>query len=716
MTIFLTDSLPNRSRKRRESDLPYLLINPPLTDPTQPYHSIPYLVGAARRAGFSGGRCVDANIDALNHLARPEQVGGLLDRARRTRERIEAAEAVTRADELDYRAALAAEGLAPDFVARAIEIFKDGPSFHHYPTYRQAVLAMKRWQELLCLDGTPQSIADFQVRLGGVVNLSCYEDLCDSAVLDALTGPFAPYVEGPFQDLLREREWRLVGFSVGFTGQLPVALRLAREVRAAYPDAVIVFGGTEVCDHVRFARVPGDHWRLFTDADLIVPGEGETPFCDILAAVRDGRPLTGIPGVLSREDPPSHSASINYENMADLPAPAYDVWDWDSYWSPEPVVLYSPTRGCYWNKCTFCDYGLNSDRPTSPSRERPVEEVVADLERITGFSRTVYFAVDAMSPRYLRLLCDAMKDLPAKVRWAAELRLERTFPKRDMAQRLRDAGCVAVSFGYESASQRVLDLIDKGVRIAEVPEILRELAKHGIGAQMMGFTGFPGERGDEAARTYDFLIEHEDLWSIAGIGTFSLTPGSIVAKSPGTFGVDMVPLPRSEDVVRYLPWYDRAEGVARWPGEIDRRPGDDRMRLVRRAVDDRPFVGGIDTAHTLLYFSAFGRELIPAGPADAPRADLVPISDSTIPFTNIEEFARFEDLRDQFFLLKRDGGASSASIAPWLGEQGKAQRGEGWVAVLPSGTTFTLPLAGRLLTLDRLRQVIRLTAQARGDL
>ncbi|MFC4531068.1 B12-binding domain-containing radical SAM protein [Sphaerisporangium dianthi] len=715
MTIFLTESLPIRSRKRRESDLPYLLINPPLTDPTQPYHSIPYLVGAARRAGFSGGRCLDANIDALNHLARPEQVGDLLDRAAQTRKRVEAADEVTRADELAYRAALAAQGLAPDFVGRAVEIFKDGPSFYHYPTYRQAVLAMKRWQELLCLDGAPQSIADFQIRLGGVVNLSCYEDLCDAAVLDALTGPFDPYVQGPFQEVLREREWPLIGFSVSFTGQLPMALRLARQARAACPDAVIVFGGTEVCDHVRFARVPGDYWRLFTDVDLIVPGEGETPFCDILAAVRDGRGLAGIPGVLSREDAPSRPSSINYENMAELPAPAYDVWDWDSYWSPEPVVLYSPTRGCYWNKCTFCDYGLNSDRPTSPSRERPVDRVVEDLQEITQIGRTVYFAVDAMSPRYLRLLCDAMKDLPAPVRWSAELRLERTFPKRDMSRRLRDAGCVAVSFGYESASQRVLDLIDKGVRIAEVPEILAELAKHGIGAQMMGFTGFPSERADEAARTYDFLIEHEELWSIAGIGTFSLTPGSIVAKSPDAFGVEIVPLPPSEDIVRYLPWRDRAEGSARWPGEIDRRPGDDRMRATRRSADDRPFVGGIDTAHTMLYFSAFGRRLTPGGPLDAPRVDLVPITDSTIPFTNIEEFAAFEDLRDQFFLLKRDGGASSASMGPWLGERGKARRGDGWVAVLPSGTAFTLPAAGRLLAPDRLRQVIKLTAQARGD-
>ncbi|MCO5973216.1 B12-binding domain-containing radical SAM protein [Actinoallomurus soli] len=714
MATFLTEMPAIRGRRRRESDLPYLMINPPLTDPTQPYHSIPYLVAAARRAGFSGGRCVDANIDALNHLARPENVGRLLERAAATRRRIEASTDLTRADELDYRAALGAEGLSPEFVGRAIDIFRDGRSFYHHPTYRQAVLAMNRWQELLCLDGVPESIADFQIRPGPVVNLSCYADLCDPALIDRLTGPFDPYVRGPFLDVIGERQWRVVGLSVAYTGQLPMALRLAREIRAARPETVIVFGGTEVCDHVRFARVPGDYWRIFTDADLIVPGEGETPFCDILAAVRDGRDLAGIPGVLTREDT-APSPSINYENVADLPTPAYDVWDWNAYWSPEPVILYSPTRGCYWNKCTFCDYGLNSDRPTSPSRERPVEAVIKDLEEITGVGRTVYFAVDAMSPRYLRLLCDAMKDLRDPVRWSAELRLERTFPKRDMAKRLKDAGCVAISFGYESGSQRVLDLIDKGVRLTDVPDILRDLARYDIGAQMMGFTGFPGERDDEAARTYDFLLEHDDLWSLAGIGTFSLTPGSMVAKNPGAFAVEILPLPPSEDIARYLPWRDTTQGANRWPGEIDRRVDDERMSLVRRTSDDRPYVGGIDTAHTLLYFAAFGRRLWPDPPLDDPGVDLVPISDPTIPFANIEEFAGFEDVRDQFFLLKRNGGASSTSIAPWLGGRGSARRGDSSVAVLPSGRAFTIPVAGQVLNRDRLRALIKLTAQLHGD-
>src|SRR5690348_16350417 len=62
--VFLPLSSLQRGRVPGTHDLPYLLVNPPFTDPTTPYHSIPYLVGAAREAGYHGERCVDANLDA----------------------------------------------------------------------------------------------------------------------------------------------------------------------------------------------------------------------------------------------------------------------------------------------------------------------------------------------------------------------------------------------------------------------------------------------------------------------------------------------------------------------------------------------------------------------------------------------------------------------------------------------------------------------------
>jgi hypothetical protein len=82
-------------------DLPYLLINPPLTDPTCPYHALSYVSAAARAAGFGKGRCLDANIEALNFVAQPQYVDDLLRSADRIRQDIERAGRVpTRYEEL----------------------------------------------------------------------------------------------------------------------------------------------------------------------------------------------------------------------------------------------------------------------------------------------------------------------------------------------------------------------------------------------------------------------------------------------------------------------------------------------------------------------------------------------------------------------------------------------------------------------------------------
>jgi len=473
---------------------------------------------------------------------------------------------------------------------------------------------------------------------------------------------------------------------------------------------VIVFGGTEICDDVKYARDPARLWACFADVDLIVPGEGESPLVDILCAIRDGEPFDGLSGVLAR-GAGAVATRLNYEHVGRLPAPRYDVWDWDAYWSPEPVVLYSPTRGCYWNKCTFCDYGLNSDRPTSPSRERPVETVVEDLRSIAAFARTLYFSVDAMSPRYLNALSTALAEADLGLSWSAELRLERTIPKRGTAQLLRRAGCVAISFGYESASQRVLDLIDKGVNIADVPEILRQLAEAGIGAQMMGFTGFPSETAAEASATYEFLLRYQELWALAGVGEFALTPGAIVARQPERFGVEVLPALESHDIIRTLGWRDRRAGDRHRAGSEGEGVDPALRAALRRTATGRPFVGGIDSSHTLLYFARFGKGLLPAEP-DSGNADHGPVlarqQIADAPFVDVDVLTTVGDLTAAHARMLHDGGVTYRDLARWLAEPGRGRPGSTVALVSAGGVVSDAGIGGQGLDTGKLQQCLEL--------
>ncbi len=671
-------------------DVRYLLINVPLTDPTALYHSIPYLVGATAAAGFGGWRCLDANIEALNYLATPEQVQDVLNQADRVRADLERKVQLSRGDQLLYRYALRGVGLRCDSVQRAIGILRDPEAFYDYGAYRQATLVLRRWLDVLSIRGFPGQFGDFTLRINNVGNLSSLDDLTNPAFIERITAPLAPYFETTFNQLLGEQTWNFVGLSINYVSQLPFGLAIARQIRQRLPNTVLCVGGTEISDIIKCLRNPADIWRLLRECDAVVGGEGESALVSVLQAIARERPLPSKqPGLLLRDSVPVlNGLSVSYENVAELPAPRYDTFDLGRYWSPEPVLLYSPSRGCYWNKCTFCDYGLNTDLPTSPSRNRPVDSVVDELRRASRYARTFYFSVDAIAPAHLRRLAQAIVANGLNIHWSAELRLEKSLLK-GMAQELRDSGCVAISFGYESGTQRILDLIDKGVRIEQVPELLSELARLGIAAQMMGFIGFPTETPEEARRTFEFLLDHRDLWTLAGIGDFILTPGAIVARRFQDFGIRSIDPFEGDDIVRTLYWID-SEGRAHFDGGGHDATVQPLAERVINFVDDRPFVGGIDSAHSILYFARYGRALVPADQRDALSTDpIVQTEYYSTPLRDVQSFFGRAALAE-YHRAQRVKGQSArlADITAWLDETSEPQpaAGDGEVlAIYPNG-------------------------------
>lgn len=684
------------------SDLPFLLINPPLTDPTTPYHSLSYVSAAAKAAGYVGGTCLDANIEALNYQARPEVVAALIDLARTVRERIECADVPpTRLQELEYRHALLGLTLEPADVQAAVTALRSADSFYDFETYRAAVETVSRWIQLLPLKTAPGMYSrSFEVVQDGMFDLDDRRTLTSRETLERIAGGFSDYLDGPFNDVLRISPWRFVGLSIAYASQLPIALAMARRIRDLAPDAVLVAGGTEVSDLAKFCPSRVTFADILAPFDVVVLGEGESAVVEILRAVdtTTGRRAalerltsTDAPGVhVTRkltELPGKPFGEVMFEDLASLPTPDWGAWDWDAYWSPENVLLYSPTRGCYWNKCTFCDYGLNTDAPTAPSREVPPAQLRRDLAALTEYGRTVYFAVDAMSPRYIRTLLEVLEDPGTSLRWSAELRLERNFPQRHLGPRLAAAGCVAVSFGYESGSQRILDLIDKGVRLDAVPSVLRELSANNIGVQMMGFIGFPTEREEEALETFAFLQHHAADWTIAGIGDFALTSGSIVARQPSKFGIRVIRPDGADSVRRVLTWRPEDDPEGRVFGERTSRIRR-ASQEIRRFAHDRPFVGGIDSGHTILYFARNGRELVPSHRRALHAVRNVWVYDA--PLQSVADYTSRTDIAETRETIACSRGSWYESSRAWLDDvpERTSARSTSRIGITAEGAVF----------------------------
>jgi anaerobic magnesium-protoporphyrin IX monomethyl ester cyclase len=275
----------------------------------------------------------------------------------------------------------------------------------------------------------------------------------------------------------------------------------------------------------------------------------------------------------------------------------------------------------------------------------------------------MYLAVDAISPAFLRKMCDTIENNGIKLAWSADIRLEKKFLNPEWPKFMRRAGCVALSYGLESASQRILDLIDKGLSINIVPLILRNMKSEGIACQLMCFTGFPTETIEEARQTYDFLTANAENWALAGTGEFTLTPGAIVAKDPGRFGISQQLVPAGDDIAEHI-LYCETDGTIlrsdRWRRKLARN-----AKSIIRSRYDRPFVGGLDTAHTILYASKYGeswfrnQEIHKGRPTQHPAADFI-VRDTVqrTPFSRFDMFYNNQDIE----FAKLDGFAPGLAL------------------------------------------------------
>jgi anaerobic magnesium-protoporphyrin IX monomethyl ester cyclase len=586
-----------------------VLIHPPLDDPTLPYHSTAYLRGHLQHNGFENVATRDLNIEFVDYCLDPDVAQEFSDEIESRAKRFECRQGLTFTQQEEFYSVWSAGRLDASAAGRAAATLRSRESFIDFDGYRASVEQIRRHFHMLGTLCYPADIQDFKIRGRGRYSIYHLNDLFNPDLCSRVCYPIERFFFDRCAGDAELLSAGCIGMSVVYDHQLLPALHLMRLMRDRFPDKLLLLGGTAISQCYKYLRDKELLKRFFGLCDGIVVGEGETSLCEIAAANGDLN-KKAIPNLI-RYDAGSDSLhlpqTIHYENVSALGSPIYS-YRWDSYLSPERGINYSPTRGCYWNRCTFCDYGLNTDKPTSPWRERPVGVVVEDLKKVCKEEgvKYVYFAVDVMAPGYLERLSDAILQSDLDIRWSAELRMEKIFsPER--CRKMVESGCVSVSFGMESGSQRVLDLIDKGTKVQYMGETMKNFAGAGIAVQLMAFSHFPTETEAERKDTTQFVQLHKDDWSAGGIGKFVLTGTALVAKNPEKFGVSLIE-PRNADIVRVLGHQATRDGERQ---VLSAEEGDDSFDETGGLfphVFPRPWAGGTDSLHSMIYYERYGKD------------------------------------------------------------------------------------------------------------
>jgi hypothetical protein len=426
--------------------------------------------------------------------------------------------------------------------------------------------------------------------------------------------PFDAYVRQDLAPRLRDGAMDVVGLSVCFPGQLQPAYSFALKLKAALPGVHLTVGGPAITQLLLRLRGP-DLARALGPFDSAVLFEGEHTLLALVRALDqrsgdDRATVVGdIPNLVQRDGlqgaryRPGHAS----EDLRALPAPDFAGLPRDRYFAPTLVLPYDPTRGCYWGKCAFCHYGL-SEVGTASYRERPVEAIVEHLRALSATFATkhFYFSQDSVAPKTLVKIAEALDQAGLGLRWATDLKPEK-YLTGERAQTLHRGGAVACALGVESGNQRVLGLIGKGAPVTVVSDVIRHLDQAGIAVEAMCFTGFPSETYDEAMQTLRFLDQRREQIAAFIVGEFDLTHGALVAQDPARFGIDEIWQVEGDMFGTGLFYTEkrssrRGDQAARLDQALDRLASGWSLRRY-------PWAGALSTAHSVLYYERFGKDV-----------------------------------------------------------------------------------------------------------
>lgn len=348
--------------------------------------------------------------------------------------------------------------------------------------------------------------------------------------------PFVDFFEDKTMPRIGKFGPDLVGISVTYGDQFIYSLILAYLLKERFPRVHVTAGGNHIrriFDDLRFKK------ELFSLFDSVVPFEGETALLNLAGRLEESRDLSNIPNLAyCRNGQVCYHVQKRSENVDQLPTPDFTGLPLNLYISPSPVLPILFSRGCYWRRCIFCSHYKSYQESYS---QRSPDLILRDIAKLSKKHRTPYFYIvdEATAPSHLRRICKAIAEKKLRIKWMSEARMEKQFDE-PLARLLRRCGCRMLVFGFESGSQRILNLMDKGLTTPTARGVIRNCSRAGITTALMFMIGFPTETKAEALKTLNFILENRRMIDAISFDRFRFGRGSKIFDHPERYGIGQV--------------------------------------------------------------------------------------------------------------------------------------------------------------------------------
>ena len=433
-----------------------ILIHPPVAKPCEPPAGIAKLSGALKHHGISHV-LLDANLEALNYSF--GRSNGL---------------SIPRPDRWTRRAF---RNMSNNY-----SLLRTWQTYRNIDRYKRAVIDLNHAIEHSFPGGARPGLANYQhddyspLRSADLIKAAEYPEM----------NPYYPYFSKRLSLLLKRSDVSPIGFSLNYLSQALCTFAMIGYIRQHVPNVKIIIGGGLVTSWMKNTLWKEPFAGL---VDLCVSGPGEGP-------------VLSLNGVAASEE--THCT------------PAYGSLPFNGYLSPGPILPYSASNGCYWNKCSFCPEQAE-DNPYIPL---PVHRVTDDLHSLITETdpALVHLLDNAVSPALLKEL--ALH--PLGVPWYGFARVSTLLTDRDFCIALKNSGCVMLKLGLESGDQEVLDALQKGISVETAAIALRTLKNAGIATYVYLLFGTPPETMAEARNTLEFVVHNRENIDFLNLALFNM--------------------------------------------------------------------------------------------------------------------------------------------------------------------------------------------------
>jgi hypothetical protein len=350
------------------------------------------------------------------------------------------------------------------------------------------------------------------------------------------------------EERVREIQPNLALISVPFPGNLYSAFRCAKYIKLHYPLVKIAMGGGFPNTELRSLKDK----RVFEFFDFITLDDGELPVELLNSNVKipNSNEFKRTFILENNEVVYKNNTTKSDYKQSDVGTPDYSDLFLDKYisvieianpmhslWSDGRWNKLTMAHGCYWGKCTFCDVSLDYIKIYEPIAAKILVDRMEELILQTG-ETGFHFVDEAAPPALMREVALEILKRKLVVSWWTNIRFEKSFTK-DLCILLKASGCIAVSGGLEVASDRLLELIKKGVTVEQVAKVTNYFTEAGIMVHAYLMYGYPTQTIQE---TVDSLEMVRQLFQIGSIQSgfwhqFAMTAHSPVGLHPEEFGV-----------------------------------------------------------------------------------------------------------------------------------------------------------------------------------